>query len=256
MSRVNRFVKRRHFLQVLGFSSAGMAAITVGNSIVGATPSNSVPSSPTTKVDAHTNKNAPASIKPVSPEDALKLLLEGNNRFVSQKSMHPHQSIKIVHALAGEQHPFACVLGCADSRVPSEILFDQGIGDIFDVRIAGNIASDEAIASLEYSTLYLKSRLIVVLGHQSCGAIKAALSDDLFPGRIGYLVESIKPIVEKVKSKATNNNALNDAVNANIRYQVQKLKDSSTVLAKLINEGNLKIVGARYDLDTGKVTVI
>jgi carbonic anhydrase len=134
-------------------------------------------------------------------------------------------------------------------------LFDQGLGDIFDVRIAGNVASDEAIASLEYSTLHLGIQLILVLGHESCGAVQAALTSELFPGRIGSLLESIKPVVAKVRLRSASS-TLDNAIIANIRYQVEKLKNNSTILTKLQNEGKLEIKGARYDLHTGQVKVI
>lgn len=254
MSRVNGFVGRRNFLRVMGASGVGVASIAVNSSIVGAIPPNSTSSQIAEKTDAN-KKTAATAVTAVSPSEALKRLLDGNNRFVTQKAIHPHQSIQSLKELSSQQHPFASLLGCADSRVPSEILFDQGLGDIFDVRIAGNIASDAAIASLEYSTLELHSQLILVLGHESCGAVKAALSDELLPGKIGYLVESIKPIVTKVRSK-TATNTVDDAVIANIRYQVQKLKESSTILTKLQNEGKLEIRGARYDLHTGQVKIV
>ncbi|BAZ10067.1 carbonic anhydrase [Calothrix sp. NIES-4071] len=253
MSRINGFVGRRNFLRVIGASGASIATIAAGNNIAGAISSNSTSSPATAKTD--TNKTAAPANKPVNPSEALKRLLDGNSQFVMQKATHPHQSMQALKELISAQHPFVSVLGCADSRVSSEILFDQGLGDIFDVRIAGNIASDAAIASLEYSTLHLGTQLILVLGHESCGAVKAALSDEVFPGRIGYLVESIKPVVTKVTSKAATN-TLDDAVIANIRYQVQKLKDNSTVLTKLQSEGKLEIKGARYDLHTGQVKII
>lgn len=245
MSRINGFVGRRNFLRVVGASGAGIATIAAGSSIIGA-------SQVTAKKDA---PGKTAAIKAVNPSEALKRLLDGNNRFVMQKSTYYDQSVKSLKELANSQSPFACVLGCADSRVPAEILFDQGFGDIFSVRVAGNIASDEGIASLEYSTLSLGTQLIVVLGHQSCGAVAAALTDDPFPGRIGYLVESIKPIIARAESKNAKS-TLDDAISTNIRHQVQTLKESSTVLTKLLQEDKLKIIGAVFDFNTGKVKVI
>lgn len=245
MSRINGFVGRRNFLRVVGASGIGIGSIVAGNSIIGA-------SQVAAKKD---DNNKTAAIKAVNADEALKRLLEGNNRFVTQKSTYYDQSVKSLKELASAQYPFVSVLGCADSRVPAEILFDQGFGDIFSVRVAGNIASDEGVASLEFSTLSLGTQLIVVLGHESCGAVAAALTDDPFPGRIGYLVESIKPVVAKIEAKDAKT-TLDNAIATNIRHQVETLKTSSTVLTKLLQEGKLKIIGAVFDLNTGKVKVI
>jgi carbonic anhydrase len=252
MSQVNGFIGRRNFLHVIGASGASIAAIAAGGSIVRAIESHNTSQ---TIAKTEPNKTAVPANTPVNPSEALKRLLEGNSRFIQQKAIHPHQSMKELKQLALEQHPFACILGCADSRVPSEILFDQGLGDIFDVRIAGNIATDAAIASLEYSALHLGTQLILVLGHESCGAVTAALSSESLPGRIGDLVKTMKPVVKKDKLKRINYN-VNDAVIANIHYQVQILKNNSTVLSQLQSEGKLEIKGARYDLHTGQVRII
>lgn len=152
------------------------------------------------------------------------------------------------------QYPFACILGCADSRVPAEIVFDQGLGDLFVVRLAGNVASPYAIGSLEFSTAVLGSQLIVVLGHSRCGAVSAAVKGDPLPGRIGVFVEEIKPAVERVRSKTGD--LVDNSVTANVQYQAQKLAESSTISAGLLREGKLKIVGGRYDLATGRFTIV
>lgn len=116
------------------------------------------------------------SWKVLDPTTALQVLLQGNQRFVSGRVMHPHQSHERIHTIAGGQHPFAALLGCADSRAPAEIIFDQGFGDMFVCRVAGNIATAEQVASLEYAVMELKVKLVVVLGHRGCGAVKAAMS--------------------------------------------------------------------------------
>lgn len=171
-----------------------------------------------------------------------------------QLPKHPDQSIEHLQLVSKVQYPFASVLGCADSRVPAEIIFDQGLGDLFVVRLAGNVASDMAIGSLEYATAVLGTQLIVVLGHKRCGAVAEALKDQAVPGRIGFVVEGIKPALTRVKFRTGDVNQ--NAVIANIIYQVEKLQKDSVLLARLIREGKLKIVGAIYDIDTGKITEI
>lgn len=155
---------------------------------------------------------------------------------------------------ANAQYPFASILGCADSRVPAEIVFDQGLGDLFVVRMAGNVVSPTAVGSLEFSTAVLGSQLIVVLGHERCGAVAAAVKGDPLPGRIGTFVEDIKPAVARVKGKSGD--AVENAVIANVQYQVELLQGTSVMLTQMIQEGKLKIVGGRYDLDTGEVTML
>ncbi|WP_407897613.1 carbonic anhydrase [Scytonema sp. NUACC26] len=233
MSRINGFVGRRNFLLgVAGFATAG--------SLLWYQRQTSI-----LQADADTN---PVNPHPVTATEALKRLLEGNQRFVERERKYPNQSLKDVQLLAKGQYPFAAVLGCSDSRVPTEIIFDQGLGNLFVVRVAGNVASDMAVGSLEYATSVLGSQLIVVLGHKKCGAVMAALQEKPAPGRINSIIEGIKPAVARVRlSKGEN------AIAANIKYQAEKLKSQSTILANLIRVGKLQVVSACYDIDTGKV---
>ncbi|BAY28664.1 carbonic anhydrase [Nostoc carneum NIES-2107] len=191
--------------------------------------------------------------KEITPDAALKELLDGNDRFVKAKKRNPHQSLKRLQEVAKGQNPFASILGCADSRVPSEIVFDQGLGDLFVCRVAGNIATLEETGSLEFGSLVLGSKLILVLGHERCGAVDATIKGAAVPGQIGSLLEAIKPGVEQSQGKPGDK--LENACKANILVQVEKLK-SSPVLAGLIKENKLKIVGGYYDLDTGKVSLV
>ncbi|MHC5825215.1 MAG: carbonic anhydrase, partial [Nostoc sp.] len=190
----------------------------------------------------------------ISPNESVKRLLDGNQRFIHQKRKYPDQSLEHLRLVAKAQYPFATILGCADSRIPAEIVFDQGLGDLFVVRVAGNVVSDTVIGSLEYSTVVLGSQLIVVLGHRRCGAVTEAIKNQPLPGRIGLIIEGIKPSLERVKFRTDDN--MQDAVIANIKYQAEKLQESSTILTKFLYEGKLKIVGACYDIDTGKVNLI
>jgi carbonic anhydrase len=172
------------------------------------------------------------------------------------KPEYPHQSQARLQEVATVQHPFATLLSCADSRVPAEIVFDRGIGDLFDVRIAGNIVTDEALGSLEYAAALLGTPLIMVLGHERCGAVTAAVQGKPLPGHIGSFAKAIKPVVAEIKSKLGDlDDLVESAVVANVQYQVTKLKRSE-LLTGLVAEGKLKIVGGRYDLDTGEVTVV
>lgn len=193
---------------------------------------------------------APSSL---SPDEALQKLMEGNQRFVRHQLQHPDQTEARVHEVAQAQHPFATVLSCADSRVPAEIVFDQGIGDIFDVRIAGNIVTPESIGSIEYAVALLETPVLMVLGHERCGAVTAAVQNEPLPGEIGTFVKAILPAVQRVKDQPGN--AVDNAVTANVRYQIELLQ-RSPLITERVQAGQLKVVGGRYDLDTGTVTMI
>ncbi|MEA5628119.1 carbonic anhydrase [Nostoc sp. UHCC 0251] len=195
----------------------------------------------------------PAAKDDITPDKALQELVDGNERFVKSKRKTPHQTHSRLVEVAKSQKPFASVLGCADSRVPSEIVFDQGLGDLFVCRVAGNIATREEIGSLEFGSLVLGSKVIMVVGHERCGAVDAAIKGAQVPGQIGSLLEAIKPSVES--SKEEPGDKLANACKANILAQVEKLK-SSPVLSELISAEKLKIVGGYYDLDTGRISLV
>jgi carbonic anhydrase len=243
MTRINGFVGRRSFLKLAGVGGVGIGASAVGSFLwegkaaVAQQPSNTV-----------------EKPQPVNPQAALARLIEGNKRFVDGKRLNPNQSRIRLQETSVAQYPFAAILGCADSRVPAEIVFDQGLGDLFVVRVAGNVASQTAIGSLEFATAVLGAQLIVVLGHAKCGAVIAASKDDPLPGRIGVFVEEIKPAVERVRNKTGS--LEENAIISNVQYQAEKLGESSTILRGLLKEGKLKIAGGRYDLASGKVTML
>ncbi|MFC3502517.1 carbonic anhydrase [Micromonospora krabiensis] len=199
---------------------------------------------------------APAEPAPVTPAEALRRLLRGNHRFVTGHSRHPHQSLADLHELAAAQHPFAVTIGCADSRVPPELLFDQGLGDLFDNRVAGNIVDDLLLGSVEFAVEEFGSPLVVVLGHERCGAISATIDairgGGTAPGHIGTIVDSLRPVVEPVLHLPGD--PVENAVRANVRAQVRSLLARSPIIAEKVHEGALRVVGARYDLDTGRVT--
>ncbi|NJR60116.1 MAG: carbonic anhydrase [Cyanobacteria bacterium CRU_2_1] len=189
----------------------------------------------------------------LDPEAALQKLMEGNQRFIQHHLQHPDQSEARLQEVAQAQHPFATILSCADSRVPAEIVFDQGIGDIFDVRIAGNIVTPEVIGSIEYAVALLETPVLMVLGHERCGAVTAAVKNEALPGEISSFVKAILPVIDTVKGQSGD--TVDNAVIANIHYQIERLK-RSPLLTERLQSGKLKIVGGRYDLDTGSVTIL
>ncbi|MEG4293424.1 carbonic anhydrase [Microcoleus sp. C2C3] len=190
---------------------------------------------------------------PPNPDRALQLLIKGNERFVENKRKYPDQDWKRITEVAPSQAPFAAILGCADSRVPAEIVFDQGFGNIFVCRVAGNVATPEEIGSLEFAVVELGVKVILVLGHERCGAVKAAIEGGALPGHIGSLTEAIKPAVESSKNQPGDK--VENAVKANVWLQANRLK-ASPVLYQLIQQSKLKIVGGYYDLDTGACTIL
>ncbi|HBK99053.1 MAG TPA: carbonic anhydrase [Microcoleaceae bacterium UBA10368] len=190
----------------------------------------------------------------ITPDAALQKLMDGNRRYIQQKRTFPDQSRSRILELAKGQHPFAIVLGCSDSRVAPEILFDQGLGDLFEIRVAGNVLDNVVLGSIEYAAAELGVPLLVVLGHERCGAVKAALDGKPVPGHIGSLVAAIKPAVYATKGQLGD--AWDNAVRANVKMSVNKLKALSPILAKAVKAGTLKVVGARYDIDSGEVEVI
>jgi carbonic anhydrase len=195
----------------------------------------------------------PISNKDITPDKALSLLIEGNKRLVNNQRQYPHQDFQHIAAVAKEQFPFASILACADSRLPVEIIFDQGFGDTFVVRGAGNIATSEEIGSLEFGSAVLGSKIILVLGHEECGAVKAAIAGKPVPGSIGSILAAIQPALKE--GDKTDKTYLIDTVKRNVLLQIDNLK-SSPVLSGLIEENQLKIVGGYFDLDTAEVQII
>ena len=218
----------------------------------------------------------------IPPAEAISRLKEGNSRFTAGNMQHPHdsnderaymaknsyenpggislgmtseQAAKRRIELAKSQHPFAIILSCSDSRVPPEIVFDEGLGDIFIVRVAGNVLNDEGLGSIEYGVDVLGARLIVVLGHQSCGAVDAAMKTvaarGKAPGHIQSLVTAIKPVVD-----ATPKGDLDTTIKANVKHVVDALRSSAPILKAKVDSGDVQVIGGYYALDTGAVTFL
>lgn len=186
----------------------------------------------------------------MTPRECLDYLYEGNRRFVQNRAIEPHRQMERLKQIAPRQTPFAAFLGCADSRVPIEIVFDQGFGDLFVTRIAGNIASSENIGSLEFGTHILGCKVLYVLGHSACGAVTAATRREPVPGQISGLFQHIRPAVRAAKGD------LDQAIIENVRYQAQILAEASPVVAALVCEEKLVVAGGVYDLKTGVVTPV
>ena len=189
----------------------------------------------------------------MSAADGLKLLLEGNQRFINGKLEHPNQSIARRDEVAKGQHPFAAVLACSDSRTSPEIIFDRGLGDIFVARVAGNVADQVVIESLDYSVKHLGVRVVMILGHNRCGAVTAAVQGHEEEGDVGPMLSELRPAVEA--SKGMPGDPVENAVRENVKLVVKKLADSPE-LAAMVKSGELKIIGGVYDLDTGKIEML
>jgi carbonic anhydrase len=187
----------------------------------------------------------------LSPDAALQTLLDGNKRYVAQRLTSFDEDLSMLRQKTVEQQqPFAAVLSCADSRVPVEIAFDQTIGHVFVNRVAGNLATSEIIASLEYGAAVLGTKAMLVLGHGSCGAVKAAIDAKAVPGQISQLYAPLRPAVEAAGG------VLDAAIRENARIQAHLLATASPLLAALINQGKLKIAAGYYDLASGAVTIL
>ena len=192
----------------------------------------------------------------MSPQQALDVLIEGNHRFANNLTANK-DLLNLVELTKNKQHPFASFLSCSDSRAPVELLFDQALGDIFSVRLAGNIASDKCIGSLEFSSKYLGSKLIVVMGHSSCGAVKAAC-DDFKDGHIGEIINMIKPAIRHEKTVTDDRNSNNEAFvekicELNVRYQIDQIIRTSDIIQDMVTAKQIGVVGGVYDLNTGIV---
>jgi carbonic anhydrase len=203
-------------------------------------------------------KSAAAAPK---PDDVLKQLMEGNARFASGQAHSPRRNPEDFRAVAEGQKPLAAIVACADSRVSPELLFDMGVGDVFVIRVAGNVVDGAGVTvkgSIEYAIAELNVPLVVVLGHTSCGAVKAAVKHidekDSLPGAINGLVDLIKPAVTKVQGQPGD--VVDNATRENVRIGVEKLKTLQPILAPKVADGSVKVVGGVYDLHTGKVELL
>jgi carbonic anhydrase len=212
------------------------------------------------RVAAAPETAAPAPPARTGADAILRELLAGNERFASGKSINPRRAPEDFRSVAASQNPSAVVITCADSRVPPELLFDEGVGDLFVIRVAGNVVSGAGPAvkgSIEYAVAELNVPLVIVLGHTGCGAVKSAVkhidAKDSLPGSINELVELVKPAVLEVRGRPGD--LVENAIRANVSLGVDKLMKLQPILGPRVKNGRLKIVGGVYDLSTGKVTM-
>lgn len=192
----------------------------------------------------------------ITPAKALEMLKDGNERFVNRK-MVDRDLIQMVEQTAGGQYPFAVVLGCIDSRVPPELVFDQGIGDIFTARVAGNFVNKDILGSMEFATKVAGSKLIVVLGHSSCGAVKGAC-DHVELGNLTHTLSNLMPAVNAIEEVSGERNSSNtayvsDVAHANVKLTVENILEQSPVMKEQVESGELLVVGAMHDVATGRV---
>jgi carbonic anhydrase len=193
----------------------------------------------------------------VTPDEALKLLIEGNRRYVDGVTRR-HDFLREREALTRGQNPYAGILSCADSRIAPEFAFDSGRGDLFVCRVAGNFLNNDAIASFEYAVQVLKAPLLMVLGHQSCGAVDAVIKTirdgAVLPGHLPLLVNAIGPAVKAVADKPGD--MLNNAIRQNVLLNVERLKTATPIIDKFVADKKVRVVGAVYNLDSGRVELL
>ncbi len=199
-----------------------------------------------TKTDIGTNTASNSNENTLTPKAALDRLIQGNQRFVKEGNLCANRNQDRRTITASKQRPFAIILGCSDSRVPPELAFDQGIGDIFVVRVAGNVVGGTELDSVEYSAIYNHSSIILVLGHSNCGAVDAVMNNN---------TKDIEEVAKLIKPAMKKNQSLDEAVEANIRRSVELIKKSAPI-SKLMKQEKIDVVGGFYDLNTGSVRLL
>lgn len=204
-------------------------------------------------------KQTPEAQKSLTPDQAIEMLKDGNRRFVDNQQTDKDLAAQVEHGASG-QYPFAVILGCIDSRVPAEIVFDQGIGDIFNVRIAGNIVNNDILGSIEYGCKVAGSNLVLVLGHTSCGAVKGAVQK-VELGHITELLSKVIPAINSITDPKPDSDDLlgpyvNKVAEINIHNSINDIRERSNILKELENDGAIKIIGALYDVKTGIVNFL
>ena len=222
-----------------------------------AIPVQSAPGVTTTNATTTTpRERTPGAQATMSPQDALAKLRAGNERFAAGQSRARNLPAE-VRSTSGGQYPFAVIVSCLDSRAPVELLFDQGIGDLFNARVAGNVLNDDILGSLEFACKASGAKLIVVLGHSNCGAVKGAI-DNVELGKLTGLLDKIKPVIAQVPQTVQPRTAKNDdfvqkVADANVRLVMQQIRDQSPILREMLDAGKIGLEGGMYDLASGQV---
>lgn len=193
-----------------------------------------------------------------NPSEGLIALMEGNQRFLEDHPRHPDQTLERIRDLKKGQHPYAVIVACSDSRVPPELIFDQGLGDLFVIRNAGNIIGDYELGSVEYAVEHLHTPLVIVLGHTQCGAIGAFIEhkNDSVPNHIQKIIDYIKSEPEELALNENSVDYYEKAVKANLLHGVHAIKKSGPILTEFVARSKVRIVGGLFDLETGKVTIV
>jgi carbonic anhydrase len=234
-------------LIIAGCATEKTDAISV-QSAPGVTTTNATTTTP--------RERTPAAQATMSPQDALAKLRAGNERFAAGQSRARNLPAE-VRSTSGGQYPFAVIVSCLDSRAPVELLFDQGIGDLFNARVAGNVLNDDILGSLEFACKASGAKLIVVLGHSNCGAVKGAI-DNVELGKLTGLLDKIKPVIAQVPQTVQPRTAKNDdfvqkVADANVRLVMQQIRDQSPILREMLDAGQIGLEGGMYDLASGQV---
>lgn len=190
----------------------------------------------------------------LTAKQSLKKLIEGNKRCVVCKPQNPRQDAKRRKEVVKGQKPFAVIVGCSDSRIPPELIFDQGYGDLFVVRLAGNIVDRLALGSIEYAVEHLGTKLVVVLGHGKCGAVTAATQGSNAPGNVGSILKAIQPAVKKARK--LQGDLVENATRVNVELVTNKIKSSQPILAEMVENGTIEVMGAYYNIETGAVEIL
>ena len=197
----------------------------------------------------------PKAVSPYTADEALARLVAGNDRFINGEARFPTVQKDVLAALAKEQHPYATILGCSDSRVPPELIFDAGFGELFVIRVAGNVVSPEIMGTLQYAGVHLRTPLFVVLGHEGCGAVQAALAARIVssePAHISRLLDDILPGLRDLPHASSPQQQMRLAVEANTRWSMRQILETPEAKARAV-EGRMKLVGGIYELETGRV---
>jgi carbonic anhydrase len=194
----------------------------------------------------------------LTADQALRRLLEGNERFVAHQESFPNRGPEVRLRLADAQYPFAVILGCADSRTPPELLFDEGLGDLFVIRNAGNIVDIMALASVEYGVAHLGVSLVLVMGHERCGVITTAVAvareGKEVQGHLWNLIDAVRPAIDKADNGSGD--VVDEAVRAHVGLQVDRLCRADPIVSRAVKAGTVRVVGARYDIDRGRVEIL
>lgn len=190
----------------------------------------------------------------LSVQQSLKKLFDGNKRSIAGNKQNPRQDARRRKEVSKGQKPFAVIVGCSDSRIPPELIFDQGLGDLFVVRLAGNIVDALALGSIEYAVEHLGTKLVMVLGHGNCGAVTAATQSTEAPGHVGGIMKAIQPAIKKARK--LQGDLVDNAVRINVTLVVNKIKSSKPIMAEMIEKGNVEVIGAYYNIKTGAVELL